>query len=134
MSVDKELEEAALIDGANYFDVAFKVVAPLIKPVLATIALWTIVGHWNSWFDCLIYIKDEKKYVLQLIVRRMIVQTQGEYDFMNMEAFNKLSEIKIHSANIKASVIFVTIGPIVLIYPFLQKYFVKGIMIGSLKG
>ena len=134
MSIDKELEEAALIDGANYFDVAFKIVAPLLKPVLATIALWSIVGHWNSWFDCLIYIKDENKYVLQLIVRRMVVQSQGEQDFKSLEAFNRLSEIKIHSSNVKSAVILVTIGPIILIYPFLQKYFVKGIMIGSLKG
>jgi putative aldouronate transport system permease protein len=134
MSIDKELEEAALIDGANYFDVAFKIIVPLLKPVLATIALWSIVGHWNSWFDCLIYIRDESKYVLQLIVRRMVVQTQGQQDFMNMEAFNKLSETKIHSSNVKSAVILVTIGPIILIYPFLQKYFVKGIMIGSLKG
>lgn len=134
MSMDKELEEAALIDGANYLDVAFRVIAPLLKPVLATVALWSIVGHWNSWFDCLIYIKDENKYVLQLIVRRMVVQSQGEYDFMNMEVFNKLSETKIHSSNIKSAVILVTIGPIILVYPFLQKYFVKGIMIGSLKG
>jgi len=134
MSMDKELEEAALIDGANYFDVAFKIVAPLLKPVLATIALWSIVGHWNSWFDCLIYIKDENKYILQLIVRRMVVQSQGEQDFMSLEAFNRLSEIKIHSSNVKSAVILVTIGPIILVYPFLQKYFVKGIMIGSLKG
>lgn len=134
MSMDKELEEAALIDGANYFDVAVKVIAPLLKPVFATLALWSIVGHWNSWFDCLIYIKDEKKYVLQLIVRRLVIQTQGEYEFMNLEAFNRLSEIKIHSSNVKSAVIIVTIGPIILVYPFLQKYFVKGIMIGSLKG
>ncbi|HOJ12005.1 MAG TPA: carbohydrate ABC transporter permease [Clostridiales bacterium] len=134
MSMNKELEEAALIDGANYFDVAFKVIAPLLKPVLATIALWSIVGHWNSWFDCLIYIKDEKKYVLQLIVRRIVIQTQGEAEFMKLQAFNQLSEKRIHSSNVKSAVILVTIGPIVLIYPFLQKYFVKGIMVGSLKG
>lgn len=133
MSIDKALEESALIDGAGYFRILFSIILPVSKPIIATIALWSMVGQWNSWFDCLIYIRDEKKIVLQIIIRRMmdmITQVSGE-----MQEFARRDPTRqVASKTVQAAVTLITIGPIVLSYPFLQKYFVKGIMIGSLKG
>lgn len=132
MAIGTEMEEAALIDGAGYIRILYSIMLPVLKPVIATVALWTAVSHWNSWFDALIYVRDDSKVVLQLLLRRIIE--------MSTMDFNKLSErliegtIKIHTSSVIAATTVVTIGPIILVYPFLQKYFVKGIMIGSLKG
>ena len=132
MAMDRELEEAAFIDGAGYATVLLRVVAPLSKPIVATVALWTAVGHWNSWFDAMIYIRDEGKMVLQLLLRNMITMNQSDAQDMLLKLITQ--KVKIHSASVIAAATIVTIGPIVIAYPFLQKYFVKGIMIGSLKG
>lgn len=134
MSIDKGLEEAALIDGAGYFNLAFRVILPLLKPVMATIALWTIVSHWNAWFDCMIYITDPDKKVLQLVVRDLVVSVSNASKNIDMMDFNMLNNVQLHSANVTSAAVLITIGPIVLVYPFLQKYFVKGVMVGSLKG
>ena len=132
MAMDKELEDAAFIDGANYLDIMVKIMIPLSKPVLATIALWSMIGHWNSWFDAMIFTSSENLLVLQTFLRRLI--DMNRVDLNALEAFDRLKEIRIHTATIKAATIIVTIGPIIVSYPFLQKYFVKGIMVGSLKG
>ena len=129
MGLPEDIEEAARIDGANDFRVLFQIVIPLSKSILATVALWTAVGHWNSWFPCLLYIRDADKYVLQVILRRIIMD--GSSEFVNLEVSN-MSEPTTES--IKAATTIVTILPIMLVYPFLQKYFVKGVMVGSLKG
>ena len=125
MGLPEDIEEAARIDGANDFRVLFQIVIPLSKSILATVALWTAVGHWNSWFPCLLYIRDADKYVLQVIFM------DGSSEFVNLEVSN-MSEPTTES--IKAATTIVTILPIMLVYPFLQKYFVKGVMVGSLKG
>lgn len=132
MAMDNELEEAAHIDGASYFTILWVIVAPLSKAVLATVALWTMVGHWNSWFDALIYTRRENLIVLQILVRRMIMMQID--DTQSLQAFERMRQTRIPTAAVRASTIIVTIGPIVVAYPFLQKHFVKGIMIGSLKG
>lgn len=132
MAIDKELEEAAFIDGAGYATVLLRVVAPLSMPVVATISLWTAVGQWNAWFDAMIYIRDEAKMVLQLLLRNMITMNQSDAQDMLLKLITQ--RVKIHSASVIAAATIVTIGPIVLAYPFFQKYFVKGILIGSLKG
>ncbi len=129
MSLPEDIEEAARIDGANDFKILFKIVLPLSKSILATVALWTAVAHWNSWFPCLLYIRDTNKYVLQVILRRIILD--GSSEFINMEA-NNITEPT--TETIKAATTIVTILPIILVYPFLQKYFVQGVMVGSLKG
>lgn len=132
MSLDQALEESAFMDGAGYMTVLFRIVMPLSKPVLATVALWSMVGHWNAWFDSLIYIRDDNKIVLQLLLQKL-VKASGTAD-VEMMAHQLQSGIVITTKSLQAAVTMITIGPIVVLYPFLQKYFVKGIMIGSLKG
>lgn len=129
---DKSLEESAFIDGANYLDVLVKITIPLITPVMATIALWTAVGNWNAWFGAMIFTRGSRIMVLQLLVRKMIKMASMES--RELELFNSSNNIKVMSNSMRAATIMVTIGPIVMAYPFLQKYFIKGIMIGSLKG
>ena len=123
------LLEAARIDGAGDMRILFTIILPLSKSILATVALWTAVANWNSWFPCLLYIRDTDKYVLQVILRRIILD--GSSEFVNMEVSN-MSEPTTEA--IKAATTIVTILPIILVYPFLQKYFVQGVMVGSLKG
>ena len=132
MSMDDALEESAFIDGAGYVTILFKIVVPLAKPVIATVVLWIAVWHWNSWFDALIYIRDEKKLVLQTLLRRMLQYASAESNAL--EDFNNEANAKIVSNTVRAAITMITIGPIILLYPSLQKYFIKGIMVGSLKG
>lgn len=133
MTIDRAYEDSAFIDGANYLQILMRIVMPLSKPVLATIALWVAVAHWNAWFDALIYINDERKLVLQLILRRMVQQMTFEQQ-AQLERFMVLEQEELPTEAVKAAVVMLTIGPIVLFYPFLQKYFVKGVLLGSLKG
>lgn len=133
MSMDSGLEESAFIDGAGYVTILFKIIAPLAKPIIATIALWQAVAHWNAWMDCMIYIRDERKIVMQIILRRMMDLTNMESK--EMQNFIELDSTRqITSETVKAAVTIITILPIIMVYPFLQKYFVKGIMVGALKG
>ncbi|WP_136604436.1 carbohydrate ABC transporter permease [Paenibacillus dokdonensis] len=131
MTIEKGLEESALMDGAGYFTILTKIIVPLSKPVIATVALWAAVGHWNAWFDAMIYIRDPSKTVLQMVVRQMMVDmdlSQTQFGGGGMTNANLLL------SNVRAATVMISIGPIILIYPFAQKYFIKGIMIGSLKG
>jgi putative aldouronate transport system permease protein len=130
MSIPESLEESAKIDGAGHFRCLFLIMLPLSTPIIATIALWTMVNHWSWWFDCLIYITTPAKMVLQVVMRRIVLE--GTMQMMDQSGF--LDENYVNSESLKAAVIMVTTIPIVCIYPFLQKYFVKGILVGSLKG
>lgn len=132
MAMDKGLEEAAFIDGASYFYVLIKIMIPLSKPVLATVALWAAVGHWNSWFDAMIFANDRRLIVLQLLLRRLLDIQQRDTELMR--AMEQLHQFKVVPLTVRAATILLTIGPIIVVYPFLQRYFIKGIMIGSLKG
>ena len=132
-SIDKSLEESASIDGANHIYILFKIIVLVSKPILATIALWTIVGHWNAWFDAMIYINSNNKQVLQIFLRKILIQ----YDNLEVTKFLQASRQNVSDftpESLKAAFMYITITPILLTYPLLQKYFVKGIMIGSLKG
>lgn len=135
MSIDKEIEESAQIMGAGYLTILFRIIVPISMPVIATVALWSAVGHWNSWFDALLYVNDEKKVVLQLIIRRMLVSLDQAMK-QDLLAFSNINDLEnpVEPATVRAATTVLTIGPIILTYPFLQKYFVKGIMTGSLKG
>lgn len=132
MTVDQAMEDSAVIDGAGYLTVLVRIMVPLAKPVIATIALWTAVQHWNAWFDAMIYIDDMKKRVLQLLIRDMIKMLRPA----DLDAFtDELSMPEpLPPQSVQAVTILVTIGPIIAVYPFAQKYFVKGVMLGSLKG
>jgi putative aldouronate transport system permease protein len=131
MSLEKALEESALIDGAGYITILVKIIAPLCKPIIATVALWECVAHWNYWFDCYIFITDPNKEVLQVLLQRQIMNlAKTAIDQMKLLT----DDVKIFPENVKAATILITIGPIIAVYPFAQKYFVKGIMVGSVKG
>jgi putative aldouronate transport system permease protein len=134
MSLPEEVEESCMIDGASRFRIFFQIVLPLSKPILATVALWLAVGHWNAWFDVLIYITDDKMFTLQIVLRRIIISgTQQMLDF-NISTEVLANQIQSSPEGVKAAAIFVATVPILCAYPFIQRYFVKGIMIGSLKG
>ncbi len=133
-SLPEEIEESCLIDGAGRFRIFLQIILPLSKPILATVALWLVVGHWNSWFDVLIYISDDTKFTLQIVLRRIIITGSKEILDTSAAASSAEMESVVSSEGLKAACIFVTTLPILCAYPFVQKFFVKGIMIGSLKG
>ena len=131
MSIPESLSESAFIDGANEFQTLFKIIIPTCKPVLATLALWTAVAHWNSWMDAMLYINTDDKLVLQIFLQRVINQNQTEM----LRAGIVTEDVSAYSSKtIQAATIMVTIMPILMVYPFVQKWFVKGIMLGSVKG
>lgn len=125
----KELEEAAFVDGARQWTVLWRLFVPLSTPALATITLFTIVGHWNAWFDGLIYINDPNHYPLQSYLQTVIIKT----DLAMQSATDINSLAKISERTSKAAQIFMGALPILVVYPFLQRYFVKGIVLGSVK-
>lgn len=131
MSLPESLEESAKIDGAQEIRILFSIVIPLSMPIIATLTLWTAVGHWNAWFDSMIYISDAHKHVLQVVLRRIVLE--GTQDMMDINAMND-EDLVANPEMIKATTVMVATLPIIMVYPFVQKYFVKGVMIGSLKG
>lgn len=128
-NIPEELREAAAIDGCSDFKFFLQVALPLSKAILAVLVLFYGVGHWNSFFSALIYLRDEAQYPLQLVLRNILIQNEVQ-ELMNLEpgADSNLSE------SIKYGVIIVASIPVLILYPMVQKYFVKGVMIGSLKG
>ncbi len=131
-SVPRELEESAIIDGASQFKILKDVLIPLSKPVLAVILLYFVVGHWNAWFNAMVLLDDRTKYPLQLLMRELLVSSQVTVSAA-AESIG-ISEIESYSELIKYCVIVISTAPIMCIYPFVQKYFVKGVFVGSLKG
>ena len=127
MGIPDSLEESAKIDGANDIIVMCLIMVPLSMPIIAVNILIYSVGHWNTWFNALIYIKDRSMYPLQMFLREILIQSQ-------VNDMNGGSAIYSAAENIKYATVIVTILPIIFVYPFVQKYFVQGIMIGSLKG
>ncbi len=129
--IPQELEESASLDGCNDLMTLCKIVLPLSLPVLATFGLFYAVGHWNSYFSAMIYLTDDKMYPLQLILRNIIVTAETSASDMSLMDPNFVEPPK---QSIKMAVIVVATVPIMCVYPFLQKYFVKGVMVGALKG
>lgn len=136
-SIPKELQEAAQIDGCTNMRLFIRIVLPLSMPIIAVMALFYGVGNWNSYFSALIYLNDAGKYPLQLVLRQILVlqemsaQGGGLIDANTAAAMNNKAEI---AALVKYAVIIVATVPVIAIYPFLQRYFVQGVMIGSVKG
>ncbi len=128
--IPDSLIETAYIDGANDINILFRIIAPLIKPTLAVLLLYYGVGHWNSWFQASIYIKDNNMLPIQNILRALLIVNSGEIGGGEIvgDTFNSYAE------TIKYAAVIITTVPILCIYPFLQKYFVKGVMIGAVKG
>ncbi|WP_240418831.1 carbohydrate ABC transporter permease [Paenibacillus periandrae] len=131
-SIPDSLEESARVDGAGYFFIFRKIIVPLSKPVLATVALWIAVNHWNAWFDAMIYITDSKKQVLQVVLRKIIVD--NNMDQLNTMLYQFDQKDMFSTRQLQATVTMFSVLPMLVIYPFVQKYFVKGIMIGAVKG
>jgi putative aldouronate transport system permease protein len=130
-----ELIEASYIDGANDFRILFRILLPLSKPIIATFSLFKIVEIWNNFFTPMIFFDDNKLYPLTLILRKMLIQLdiQTLRLMMIKDIAEEARRTQVPIAGFKSASIVVTILPIICIYPFIQKYFVKGVMIGSLK-
>ncbi len=126
--IPKEMEEAAVMDGAGHFQILFRLYVPLSKPALATVTLYTFVNHWNSWFDGMIYMDFPEKYPLATFLQRVLVAG----DSSSMQAIVEFTEISERS--IRDAQIFVAILPILLVFPFVQKHFTQGVMLGGVKG
>jgi putative aldouronate transport system permease protein len=124
-----ELREAAMIDGAGHFKILFHIILPVSGAVFATLTLFCFVGHWNAWFDALIYMKDMDKYPLQNYIRTQVIRMAATLDIEEAKRLAFISRRSLLFARI-----FVSIIPIMIIYPFLQKYFKTGIVIGAVKG
>ena len=137
--VTRELQEAALIDGANHLQIYVSLVLPLIKPILATIGLFTVVGSWNNFFLPLIYLHDRDKHPLTLILRRILLEGEiGKYSGGGMAQLWEDQGVPGYVGvgffkSFKFAAVVVTVWPIIVAYPFLQRYFVKGILVGSVK-
>ncbi len=131
-SISKEIWEAAQIDGANELQYFFQILLPLCKPIIAVLALWGFVGMWNSYFDAMIYLNDAKLQPLQLVLRSILVQNTPQSgmiaDIQSTAELAKMAEL------LKYSTIVVSSIPLLVMYPFFQKYFDQGIMAGSVKG
>ena len=131
MGLPEELTESGRIDGAGELRILIALILPVSLPIIATLALWSAVSHWNAWFDSMLYFSDPKQQVLQLVLRRIVLE--GSDDMMNLgSAADEM--ITVNPETIKAASTMVATIPIVLVYPFVQKYFVKGMVVGSLKG
>lgn len=127
-AVPKSLEEAAYMDGAGHFRILFNIYLPIAIPAIATVSLFTMVFHWNSWFDGMIYLTDARKYPLSTFLQTIIVQQDFSKLSVDAETLRNLSQRTVKSAQI-----FIGALPMLIIYPFLQRYFVKGIVLGSEK-
>lgn len=133
MALPASLEESAFIDGASTIKIIFSIVLPLSIPVLATIGLWSAVAHWNSWFDAMIYVQDKNLITLPVLLRQILLENSSQ-DVAMMAKRLAGSQQTITDRQLQSAVIIVSITPMLMIYPFIQKYFAKGIMVGSVKG
>lgn len=129
-AVPYELEEAARIDGANEFQILWRVYLPMVRPVLAVMVLFYSVGHWNSFFSALVYLRSRELYPLQLVLREILIANSVQGMATNVSS----GDVEMIGVTIKYATIVVATVPILLVYPFLQRYFVKGVMIGAIKG
>ena len=130
-AIPAELTECAIIDGATMTQVLFLIIVPLSTPVIATVGLWAAVFHWNEWFYPMIMAPRRELTVLQVLLRRILIENQAT---QMMELLEEDEAMQTTEETIKAALLYVSIGPIVLVYPFIQRYFVKGIMTGAVKG
>ena len=133
MSISEELAESARIDGANDITILFRIYIPVSMPIIATLGLWSMVAHWNSWFDAMIYIQRPPIRILQEILRRVIVDAAFATANVDQQAM-EMEYADYTPTSIRAAILMVVTLPIICTYPFFQRYFVKGVMIGSLKG
>lgn len=134
-SIPESLQEAALIDGCSDIKVFIMIILPLSTPIITVLGLFYGVGHWNSYFNALIYLSDRNIFPLQVFLREILIQTQIDSQMLmsgaNLETFDQQAKI---AEMIKYAVIIVSTLPLLIVYPFVQKYFTQGMMIGAVKG
>ena len=133
LSVPDSLEESARIDGAGYFRIFWQLIVPLSKPVLVTVGLWIAVGHWQAWYDNLLYLQDPDQWGLQMILREILVSNQQTNIYQAVRStFGSAGAVD--ERQLKSAIIVVSILPMIIVYPFLQKFMHKGIILGAVMG
>ena len=133
-TIPESLAESAKIDGATDLRIFFTLILPLSKPIFATIALFSAMGFWNEWYKVLLFIDERKFFTLQFLIMRLQQQVDFLTSSLNPAAKAAMGNIVIPTVTVRLATAMTSIGPIVLLYPFLQRYFIKGVMIGSVKG
>ena len=129
--IPEELEESATLDGANPLQVLIRIYLPISKPSIATVTLFSLITHWNSWFDGLIYSNHTENYPMQSYLQTIVVSTVNQTE---MDVDKMLDLIGVNEVNMQSAQIFISIIPLMIVYPFLQRYFTKGLTLGSVKG
>ncbi len=132
MAIPSSLEESAEIDGANSFTVFARIVMPLSMPVISVMILYYGVGNWNSWFNAMVFLRNRNLFPLQLFLREILIANSTEEMMLSMDVGT--ADTQRVSETVKYATIVIATVPILCVYPFLQKYFVKGVMVGAIKG
>lgn len=133
-SIPGELQEAAMLDGAGNIRIFTSIIIPLSRPILAVMTMFHIVGYWNTYFNALIYLNDEAKYPIQLVLRKILIQNDIDSLISSGNVSASILEQTMRAEAIKYAAIIVTVTPLLVIYPFFEKFFEKGMVVGSLKG
>lgn len=128
----EELEESAMLDGAGQWTILWRIFLPLSKPSIATVSLFALIGHWNAWFDGLIYSNFTSNYPLQSYLQTLVIDIQGTLLSGDLDSI--INTMNVNDINLKAAQIFISIIPLFAVYPFMQKYFTEGLTLGSVKG
>ena len=135
-NVPESLEESAMLDGAGRFTILFQIMLPLIKATLATVILYYIIGNWNSWFSAMIYLRSKDKFPLQLVLKEILVTTSNSNTNVDISVLGSgdSADAILYKQLVKYCTIVVSTVPMFIFYPFVQKYFESGVMIGAIKG
>lgn len=133
-SIPASIVESARIDGANDFLILFKLIIPLSKPVLATVAMWIIVGHWNDYLNPLMFLSDRENYTLQMILKELVLNAESSIHNISMTGSKQTSGAVALGQQTRNAVLVVAMVPMLAIFPFVQRYFISGVMLGSVKG
>jgi putative aldouronate transport system permease protein len=132
-SIPISLVESARIDGANDYRILFRIIIPLSKPALATIALWIIVGHWNDYLNPLIFLADRNKYTLQLVLKEIVLNSESSLYGLSAAASSNFTGVADLGPQVRNAALVISMIPMLVFYPFVQRYFVSGIMLGAVK-
>lgn len=135
-TIPVNVEESAMLDGAGWWTIWTRIALPMSGPIIAVIGLWSAVGHWNSWFDVQLYITSASRYTLPAVLRKILLDTSSNNSAMaefKALADRASSDSELQGKSVEAAVTMVSVVPMLILYPFLQKYFVKGINVGSVK-
>ena len=133
-SIPQSVVESARIDGANDYLILFKLIIPLSKPVLATVALWVIVGHWNDYLNSLLFLSSRHNYTLQLVLKELVLNAEASIHNISMSSDSSTAGAAALGQQMRNGVLVVSMIPMIILYPFVQRYFISGVMLGSVKG